>query len=115
MHYPTISGIKVDLGTFQLRVYLQRSGRPSALPFPYFFVCPQVEGDTPATQRLVATSPLFAGSARSAEAALRAVVAEWPVDHWYGKVLDALCKVRLGIVLHSVASRTAYVALHNRR
>ncbi|GLC39468.1 hypothetical protein PLESTF_000834200 [Pleodorina starrii] len=41
---------------------------------------------------MVSCSPLFEGSASQAETCLRAVQSEWPVDHWYGKVLDALCK-----------------------
>ncbi|GFR39927.1 hypothetical protein Agub_g3 [Astrephomene gubernaculifera] len=41
---------------------------------------------------LVSCSLLFEGVAASADACMRAVQVEWPVDHWYGKVLDALCK-----------------------
>ncbi|KXZ45302.1 hypothetical protein GPECTOR_56g398 [Gonium pectorale] len=41
---------------------------------------------------LVSCSLLFEGNPRSVEACLRTVHAEWPVEHWYGKVLDALCK-----------------------
>ncbi|GIL43986.1 hypothetical protein Vafri_1578 [Volvox africanus] len=41
---------------------------------------------------LQSCSPVFEGSAPSVEACLRAVQSEWPIDHWYGKVLDALCK-----------------------
>ncbi|KAG2444609.1 hypothetical protein HXX76_001353 [Chlamydomonas incerta] len=41
---------------------------------------------------LVSTSVLLQGDARFAEASLKGVQAEWPVSHWYGKVLDALCK-----------------------
>ncbi|EFJ45059.1 hypothetical protein VOLCADRAFT_118567, partial [Volvox carteri f. nagariensis] len=42
--------------------------------------------------KLDSCSPVFEGSASAAEACLRSVQSEWPLDHWYGKVLDALCK-----------------------
>ncbi|GIL95652.1 hypothetical protein Vretimale_1630, partial [Volvox reticuliferus] len=41
---------------------------------------------------LQSCSPVFEGNASAAEACLRAVQSEWPIEHWYGKVLDALCK-----------------------
>lgn len=57
-----------------------------------FYLCLQEENGA-----LVSTSVLLQGDARFAEASLKGVQAEWPVSHWYGKVLDALCKVRRGL------------------
>ena len=42
---------------------------------------------------MIVVSPMFEGQPWVARACLERAAAEWPVEQWYGKVVDALCKV----------------------